>query len=411
MKEKIMAVGLSLLAVMALAGTASAAWTEYDNDTYGASATVESEPNSPPSTSSPSPADGATGVSVDLSSWSCTVSDPDGDSFDWSIETAPSVGSASGTGESDGTKTCSLSGLSYATTYTVYVNVTDGTADTNDTYTFTTESEPSPSWTEYDSASYGASATVEGESPPPPSWTEYDSVTYNASVTVETAAVNSPPSVTWNSPANGSTGVNTTVVLNVTVSDPDGDTLTVTFQNWTGSVWESINTTVATNGTVTYEWSGLAYNTSYTVRASVNDSIHLVNSDSITFTTAAEGETPNEPPTADFSVSADGLTVAFTDESVDSDGNITGWSWEFGDGSGSSLQNPSHTYSADGTYQVNLTVTDDDGATDTASASLVVSSGGGDSTWGSYDTTLIYVAIGAVVLVAIVALFLSGRRR
>ena len=97
--------------------------------------------NSPPSTSSPSPADGATGVSVDLSSWSCTVSDPDGDSFDWSIETAPSVGSASGTGESDGTKTCSLSGLSYATTYTVYVNVTDGTADTNDTYTFTTEGQ------------------------------------------------------------------------------------------------------------------------------------------------------------------------------------------------------------------------------------------------------------------------------
>jgi PKD repeat protein len=53
------------------------------------------------------------------------------------------------------------------------------------------------------------------------------------------------------------------------------------------------------------------------------------------------------------------LTVDFTDAST---GNPASWSWDFGDpGSGadntSTLQNPSHTYAADGSYTVKLTVT------------------------------------------------------
>ena len=48
------------------------------------------------------------------------------------------------------------------------------------------------------------------------------------------------------------------------------------------------------------------------------------------------------------------LTVTFTDTSQ---GNITGWHWDFGDGSSSTLQNPVHTYPGPGTYAVNLTVT------------------------------------------------------
>ncbi len=48
------------------------------------------------------------------------------------------------------------------------------------------------------------------------------------------------------------------------------------------------------------------------------------------------------------------LTVAFTNTST---GQPTTWSWNFGDGSTSNLQNPSHTYTTPGNYTVSLTVT------------------------------------------------------
>lgn len=41
-----------------------------------------------------------------------------------------------------------------------------------------------------------------------------------------------------------------------------------------------------------------------------------------------------------------------------SSGNINAWSWDFGDGNSSSMQNPVHRYEQEGTYQVCLTVTD-----------------------------------------------------
>ena len=64
-----------------------------------------------------------------------------------------------------------------------------------------------------------------------------------------------------------------------------------------------------------------------------------------------------DPPVANFSANATvipvGAAVQFTDAST---GDITGWSWTFGDGATSSLKNPVHTYAAPGTYTVALTV-------------------------------------------------------
>jgi thermitase len=67
----------------------------------------------------------------------------------------------------------------------------------------------------------------------------------------------------------------------------------------------------------------------------------------------------NEKPTALFNSTIVDLKVDFTDRSFDKDGNIAAWSWEFGDGGGTSIeQNPSHTYQDAGKYTVKLTVTD-----------------------------------------------------
>jgi len=86
------------------------------------------------------------------------------------------------------------------------------------------------------------------------------------------------------------------------------------------------------------------------------------------------------PPTADFTYTTSDLTVTFTDQSSDSDGSVVGWDWDFGDGNESSEQNPIHTYTTSSTYAVALTVTDDDGATDSLSQDVTVSDGSSEIT-------------------------------
>ena len=75
----------------------------------------------------------------------------------------------------------------------------------------------------------------------------------------------------------------------------------------------------------------------------------------------------NDPPRSEFDWSCDGLTCRFTESSSDADGEVAGWSWQFGDGSTSTDREPTHRYNASGSYTVTLTVTDDEGATDASS--------------------------------------------
>lgn len=60
-----------------------------------------------------------------------------------------------------------------------------------------------------------------------------------------------------------------------------------------------------------------------------------------------------EAPKADFTFTASGRTVIFTDTSS---GEPLRWRWRFGDRKSSRRQNPVHTYAEDGTYVVELQV-------------------------------------------------------
>ncbi len=85
----------------------------------------------------------------------------------------------------------------------------------------------------------------------------------------------------------------------------------------------------------------------------------------------------NNPPNANFSFSPSdpivGDVVSFDGSaSSDSDGSITSYVWDFGDGASGSGQFPMHTYTVSGTKSVTLTVTDNEGAHDSITKSVAI---------------------------------------
>jgi len=108
-------------------------------------------------------------------------------------------------------------------------------------------------------------------------------------------------------------------------------------------------------------------------------------------------------------------TVQFTDASLDSDGQITTWRWDFGDGSMSEEKDPVHIYSQEGSYTVILAVVDDFGGTSSHEEQILVSGGshaGSAQGWSRENLPLLI--IGGVVLVgslAAVLLIILRRNR
>lgn len=107
------------------------------------------------------------------------------------------------------------------------------------------------------------------------------------------------------------------------------------------------------------------------------------------------GPVDNVLPTASFTDSCTDLDCFFDGTgSSDSDGTISSYSWNFGDGSTGTGSSVSHVYAADGTYSVQLTVTDNAGGTDvqtksvTVSDTVVVPPGGSVLTNGVAETGL-----------------------
>ncbi|MBC3761667.1 PKD domain-containing protein [Quadrisphaera oryzae] len=89
----------------------------------------------------------------------------------------------------------------------------------------------------------------------------------------------------------------------------------------------------------------------------------------------AKGAAPaNQAPTAAFTAAATGLSAAFdASASKDADGSVASYAWDFGDGAKGTGATATHAYATAGTYTATLVVTDDKGATGTATRQVVVS--------------------------------------
>jgi len=101
-------------------------------------------------------------------------------------------------------------------------------------------------------------------------------------------------------------------------------------------------------------------------------------------------ELTNETPVADANGPYTGIvgdSVHFDgSDSYDPDGTIISYNWDFGDGHIGTGVKPSHKYSSSGTYDITLTVTDDDGLTDTNDTTVVITHGNPPSVQLIYPT-------------------------
>jgi PKD repeat protein len=87
----------------------------------------------------------------------------------------------------------------------------------------------------------------------------------------------------------------------------------------------------------------------------------------------------NDPPIADFSYEPispqTSQTIYFNSTSTDSDGSIVNWTWNMDDRTILYGEQVTHQYTSVGIYNVELTVKDNDDATDNANATITVTSG------------------------------------
>lgn len=174
-----------------------------------------------------------------------------------------------------------------------------------------------------------------------------------------------PPSVSIVNPANGS-AVSGTIMVTADASDDNG-VAQVEFFVDSGSIGVDSN---GTDG-----WS-ISWDTttsgdgSRTVRVTATDTIGQTGSYSVLVTV----DNVNDPPVASYDYACNLLTCNFDGSgSIDADGYIVSYDWDFGDGNFGSGVTPSHDYSITGDYTVLLTVTDDGGATGTDTQTVSVS--------------------------------------
>lgn len=124
-------------------------------------------------------------------------------------------------------------------------------------------------------------------------------------------------------------------------------------------------------------FTSTAVNPVYTFTNTGNQNISLtVTTDKGCSDSITKSVTVRPKPNAKFSMTNNPTLaqeiVFFTDFSFSPTSTITAWSWDFGDGGGASAQNPTNIYQNQGTYTVELVVTDNYGCSDTSKLEISV---------------------------------------
>ena len=123
-------------------------------------------------------------------------------------------------------------------------------------------------------------------------------------------------------------------------------------------------------------WDGSAVSHTYIDDGTYEVSLLVVDDDDNEDVFSMNVSVRNNRPVADFSMYPltpnDVDETSFTDASYDVDGSLVNWSWSFGDGQISFARNPRIVFLDDGTFNVSLTVVDDDGNSSTMTVEVVV---------------------------------------
>ena len=201
-----------------------------------------------------------------------------------------------------------------------------------------------------------------------------------ATVFVNVTSVNDPPNTPNDpNPFTGETDVDINTDLSWNCSDPEGNPLTYDVYFGMTSPPPQIANNHSNN---TYDPGTMNYKTTYYWKIVAWDNYSDSNTSDIwNFTTKKKPSGPptNQKPIADASAGSPhygfvGEEITFNGSlSYDPDGSIISWRWDFGDGTNGTGETTTHVYSSNGTYEVTLTVTDNDGAIDEDSIDVVIS--------------------------------------
>jgi PKD repeat protein len=198
-------------------------------------------------------------------------------------------------------------------------------------------------------------------------------VTYSISQSNKPPVANAGPDLVLSQAQLG--GESVEVILNGTASsDPDGDPLSYSWKQIEGG---PINLMGSSTANPFFSATSALSGQILGFQLVVSDGKLQSNPDIMLVTIEDLSSATNTPPTAQASATpmqgTAPLSVSFTGGGTDPDGSVTGYRWTFGDGSSSSMQNPSHTFSSPGDYTVTFTVTDNKGATAADRKQIVVS--------------------------------------
>lgn len=184
-----------------------------------------------------------------------------------------------------------------------------------------------------------------------------------ASTSATISVPNQPPVADPNGPYSGTVGQ--PVQFNGLASnDPDGTIVAYDWEFGDGGAGTGVNPAH------TYAVGG-----SFTVTLTVTDNAGAIDSASTTATISVGNQPPTADPNGPYTGTV-GVAVEFDGSaSNDPDGTIVAYDWEFGDGTVdlNAGPTPTHSYAADATFNVTLTVTDDAGAPASAATTATIS--------------------------------------